>query len=170
MVFVYVTGIATQEEAAWAISRNVSAIGIPLGYEQGAFQAEAARDIFFSLPFYIWKVGIFGQASPYDIGELASFCHLDICHFRQTPEANLYSEGQRILQESFTPAAHCDGWILPLENGEEPVITSKKPLLLAGDFPVDTWQTFLTQYCAQGLVLDFHQPHTEEVLTWLTKK
>ena len=170
MVFVYVTGIATREEATWAVSRNVSAIGIPLGYEQGAFQAETARDIFFSLPFYIWKVGIFCRTSPYDIGELASSCHLDICHFRQTPESALYSDGQRILQESLTPAEHCDGWILPLKNGEEPRMTSKKTLLLSGDFPVAIWQDLLPRYSAQGFVLDFHKPHTEEVLAWLTKK
>ena len=49
-------------------------------------------------------------------------------------------------------------------------VAAKYPYDNFQDCLLYTSQTFLTQYCAQGLVLDFHQPHTEEVLTWLTKK
>ncbi len=166
-MFLYVAGILNQEDAVWAASRKVSAIGVALSYRKGALQAEAARELFLGLPQDILRVGIFRGEPLFHVFELATFCALDILHFVDTPAGAVRSEGQRIFFESENETAG-DVLIRSATSYRQGMISraGDESLLLAGDLTLSQWrQTFL---CCKpyGIMLDRKGKNCEEVLTW----
>lgn len=92
---IYINGVRNLEEARQAVNMGANAVGIRLGYEQEAVNPEVAREIFFALPMFVSRVGIFYNQKRYDIQELVTFCRLDTLHFigNETPEdLERYSE------------------------------------------------------------------------------
>ena len=163
-MFFYVTGVKSAQEADWAIQNGANAIGVQLGYRQSALQAENCRTWLETLPFYIMKAGIFEKESYYDVEELASFCHLDIIHLRDTAAIDDFSRySGRLLAETTNldvdvAAQKAHGCLLRAasvaEAKEALLRKTEKPLLLSGDFSVQDWQSILAFHAPVGIAVD----------------
>jgi phosphoribosylanthranilate isomerase len=94
---VYMTGIQTMEDAKRAVDLGAVALGIRIGYKKdmGEVHPERAREIFFSLPVFVSRTGIFADEKRHVIQELVTFCRLDTLHFighEQPADLERYSE------------------------------------------------------------------------------
>ena len=161
----YMTGIKNICDAENAVSLGASAIGIKMGYGMDDVHPETARDIFFNLPVFISRVGIFVNEKRYHIQELVTFCRLDTLHFlgqEQPEDLERYPEHiiKTFKQKDIARLKDYDlhGIVLKLNSG---IVTGvdvknmKKPsLILSGDLTLSEWTQAIKNYQPYGIQWD----------------
>jgi phosphoribosylanthranilate isomerase len=154
---IYITGIRTMKDVQLAVTMGASAVGIKMGYGKDDVHPETARDIFFSLPVFISRVGIFHNEPRYQIQELVTFCRLDTLHFtgEERPEdLNRYPEHvlKTFDRKSITKIQDypLQGAIVKLDKGSLDDMGLEKfkipTLILCGDLTITEWETVINRY------------------------
>jgi len=103
VVAVKICGITCLEDALLAAELGADALGFVFAPSPRRISPEAARGIVAELPPFVVKVGVFVNSSLADIGEIMSFCNLDLAqlHGEESPEI-CQALFPRVIK-SFTP-------------------------------------------------------------------
>ncbi|MGI6684839.1 MAG: hypothetical protein ACOX47_05015 [Bacillota bacterium] len=161
------TGVKTLKDAEEAILLGAAAIGIKMGYGKDDVHPETAREIFFSLPVFISRVGIFCDEKRYHIQELVTFCRLDTLHFcgqEQPDDVKRYPENviKNFSPQSLSQVKDYDiqGVILELTQGifmniEVETITNPA-LILCGNLTHTEWVRAIKKYRPYGIQWDLN--------------
>lgn len=87
-VRVKICGISDSETAAAAVAAGADALGFVFAESKRKIAPETARDIISRLPPFVAAVGVFANAPPEVVREVADFCRLDAVqlHGAESPE------------------------------------------------------------------------------------
>lgn len=161
----YLSGIKTITQGKKAVSLGADAVGIRIGYGQNEVDPEKAREIYFSLPIFISRVGIFSNQKIYEIQELITFCRLDTLHFdgdekpeeiKRYPEHTLKTFTSSSLDEiNFFDLA---GIVLELQKDDLAGVQIKEfehlSLILRGNLTDQEWDISINKYKPFGVNWD----------------
>ncbi len=152
-----ICGLTRSEDAAQAVHLGADALGFILWPgSPRAISPDAARAIAQSVPPLLVRVGVFVNASPHEVAELARFVGLDAVqlhgdealeHFAAVPARVI----RAIALESDDDVARASGWpshVTPLVDASDPVrrggtgreadwrlaadLAARRPIILAG--------------------------------------
>lgn len=161
MVKVKICGITSLEDALHACACGADALGFVF-YEQSprCIDPAAAATIIRQLPPFVTTVGLFVNADPEQVEELADFCGLDViqlhgdegpdeCDFtpRRTIKALRVKDAESITQHSDYPvsALLLDAWVKGVYGGTghsfnwelAAQVARQRPVILAGGLTPD---------------------------------
>lgn len=161
----YITGIKNLADAQKAVSLGASAVGIKMGYRKDDVHPEMARDIFFSLPVFVSRVGIFADEKRYNVQELVTFCRLDTLHFmgneqpddlKRYPEYVLKTFDQKNLNKIHD--YDLPGVVINLPSGFpgdfEAENLKSQSLILCGGLTLTEWIDAVKKYHPYAVQLD----------------
>ncbi|MCR6545861.1 hypothetical protein [Dehalobacterium formicoaceticum] len=168
---VYMTGIQTKEDARRAVNLGAAAVGIKIGYskEKEEVHPELAREIFFSLPVFVTRAGIFADEKRHVIQELVTFCHLDTLHFtgqeqpedlERYPEHMLKTFNQDNLPhlQDYCQPDLLSGIVLSLDQKTvmkiPPQSLEERILILDGSFSRVEWVAKILEYAPFAVQFD----------------
>lgn len=88
MVRIKICGIRDSNTAQAAVKLGADALGFVFAPSSRQISPEEAREIIYSLPPFVSKVGVFVNALPEEVGRIAEYCHLDAVqlHGDETPQ------------------------------------------------------------------------------------
>jgi len=146
---IYLSGVCDSSQALAAVKQGVSAVGIKIGYGMGDVHPETAREIFFDIPMFVSRVGIFANEKRYHIQELTTFCRLDTLHFIGSEEPKDLERYHEHIIKSFSVHSLNRAGLYPGEAVEVIlpnieclagfVSPSGKLLVLTGDLLPEQW-------------------------------
>lgn len=161
----YISGIKNPTQARSAVSLGACALGIKLGYGKDDVHPEIARDIFFSLPLFISRVGIFADEKRYSVQELVTFCRLDTLHFMGNEEPEEIERYPERVMKTFHPqnmkrirdySVHGVVIHMDAEADREmaPELFESRSLILGGLNTLTEWVDAVKKYRPHAVQLD----------------
>lgn len=174
---IYISGVKDLTGLEKAVRWGASAVGIRIGYGEKAVHPEKARELFFELPLFLSRVGIFSNQKRYEIEELVTFCRLDTLHFTGCEQpAELERYGEQLIK-TFTRddlgETRCypvQAVCLPVGNEtlEEPIdLPADKKLILAGELPSNGWQRVCEMYSPYAAQIEIEKATPELIRSLL---
>jgi len=175
----YITGVKNLADAQKAVSLGASAVGIKMGYEKDMVHPETARDIYFSLPVFVSRVGIFSDEKRYNIQELVTFCCLDTLHFTGSEQPDDLKKYPEHVLKTFDPKDlnkvqdyDLHGVVINLRSGLsenlELETINKQSLILKGDLTSTEWIDAVKNYHPYAVQLDLTFNNTEIIPSLLS--
>jgi phosphoribosylanthranilate isomerase len=152
---VKVCGITSEDDARRAVRHGADAVGFLL-WERSprAVSLERVAAISRSLPPFVWKVGVFVDATPDEVEYATAMCRLDVAQLHGDEDVEKYRHLAVRLVKAIGMAGPDDvARALALPKDVMPLVDAHDPVLRGGTGQPASWVHAAEVACARPMIL-----------------